>query len=114
MNIDLKIVKIKNVWKVVPAKRTLNNTVLASRGDTITWSAVGTDAHFQFPMNVFTPVTKAHFLAGGYTKQLRSGKILSLKIMQNVAIDVVVYSVFCTPDNVYAEGSTPPKIIIVR
>ena len=112
MNIDLKIIKIKNVWKVVPSVRTSKKAVYAAAGDTVTWSAVGTDAHFQFPMNIFTPANRAHLLVGGYTKSLKDGKLLKLKIKNNAKPGEVVYAVFCTPDNLFAEGSTPPKIIV--
>ena len=109
---DLKVMKIGNVWKVVDATDTNKTQVKVKKKDTIIWTIEGTDAYFQFSNNIFNAVEKSDSLVDGYTKYVRDGKKLKLKIKDDAPSGVEVYAVFCTSDQVFARGDSPPKIVI--
>lgn len=110
---DLKIVKVDDkVWRVVDASDYSKRTVKVKRNDTIVWEATGTDAYFQFSNKLFNPVSESDSLVGGYTKFLEDGKKLKLKVKDDAPLITEVYAVFCTADNVFAQGDSPPKIVI--
>ena len=109
---DLKIVKVDDVWRVVDASDYSKRSVKVKRNDKIVWEAEGTDVYFQFSNKLFDAVGEADSLAGGYTKFLEDGKKLKLKVKDNAQLGVEVYAVFCTADGVYAQGDSPPKIVI--
>jgi len=109
---DLKVVKIDDVWRVVDATDYSKRTIKVKRKDTIVWTAEGTDAYFQFSNDLFNPVEAGDSLGGGYTKFLKDGKKLKLKVKDDAPFGTEVYAVFCTADGVYAQGESPPKIVI--
>jgi hypothetical protein len=110
--IDLKVIKVDGVWKVVDATDYSKTTVKVNKKDKITWTVVGTDASFQFPENLLDPVDTTDNLKDGYTKSLKDGHTLKLKIKDNVKAGTYDYSVYCTADEVFAVGSSPPRIIV--
>ena len=109
---DLKVVKVNGVWKVVDASDYTKLKVKVKKKDTIIWTAEGTDTYFQFPNKLFNPVGQKDSLSDGYTKFLRDGKKLKLKIKDDAPSGIYEYAVFCTADGKFAEGESPPKIII--
>jgi hypothetical protein len=103
--------KIDGVWRVVnPVDSTA--TLIVNKNDKIIWTAEGTDAIFQFQDEIFDTTDSDYNLSQGFTKDLRDGKKLKLKIDKNTPAGTYVYSVFCLADSVYAIGSSPPKIIV--
>jgi hypothetical protein len=110
--VDLKVIKVDGVWKVVLASDYSKTTVKVKKKDTITWTVVGTDAYFQFPEKLLNPVDASDSLKNGYTRSLKDGKKLKLKIKDDAKAGTYDYSVFCTADGVFAEGGSPPRIIV--
>ncbi len=111
-DVDLKIVKVEGVWKVVDASDSTKTMVKVKKKDTIIWTAEGTDTYFQFPAKLFNAVGKADSLADGYTKFLKDGKKLKLKVKDDALAGTYDYAVFCTADGEFAQGESPPKIVI--
>ncbi len=109
---DLKVVKVDSEWKVVDASDYTKSKVKVKKKDTIIWTAEGTDTYFQFPNKLFNPVGGEDSLYDGYTKFLKAGKKLKLKIKDDAPAGIYEYAVFCTADGKFAEGESPPKIVI--
>jgi len=101
----LEIIKINNVWKVVNTADS-SYVVKVKLNDKIEWTTVGTNALFEFHNDLFDST------AVNYSKYIKDGKKLNLKIKSNAKKGTYIYSVFCTPDSVYAIGGSPPKIIV--
>lgn len=112
MEINLVIKKDGKAWKIVDAADLKNTVIKAKKKDIIVWTAQGTDAHFQFSHKCFKHDTPEHELDGGFTKFLKSGKTLKLMVKNDAPVGDEIYAVFCTTDSVFAQGSTPPKIIL--
>ncbi|MFZ0453253.1 MAG: hypothetical protein WCE54_18385 [Ignavibacteriaceae bacterium] len=111
-NYDLTIMKMGNVWKVVQSDNHKNTEVKVKRNETITWTVEGSNAYLQFPQELFNPVGKEDSLSNGYTKFLKNGKKLKLKVKDSAVPGTYEYAVFVTADGVFARGDSPPKIII--
>ena len=110
-NYDLKIKKIGNVWKVVDGNN--KTKVSVKGGDKITWLAEGSDVVFQFPSQRYLkPQAKEDSLSKDNTKKIKNGKKLKLKIREDAKKDTIVYAIFVVKDGVFAEGGSPPRIII--
>lgn len=108
---DLTIKKIGNKWKVVDSNN--KTKVRVKGGDKITWTAVGSDVSFQFPSTKYLiNETNNKGLPNGYQKPLKNGKKFKLKIREDAKRDTIVYAVFVVKDGVFAEGGSPPRIII--
>lgn len=110
---ELKVTKVEGVWRVVDASDYSKTKVKVRKKDTIVWTVDSTDAYFQFPANLFKPVVSADSLIDGYTKFVRDGKKLRLKVKDDALAGIYEYAVFCTADDVYAKGESPPRIIIL-
>ena len=111
---EMVIMKVDNVWKVVDATDYTKTKVKARKKDTIIWTVKGTDAYLQLPDNLFSPVDADDSLHNGYTKFLKNGKKLKLKVKDSALSGTYEYAVFCTADNQFATGDSPPKIVIVE
>lgn len=109
---ELKVIKVDGEWKVVDATDYSKSKVKVKKKDTIIWTVAGSDAYFQFPANLFNPVNEADSLVEGYTKFVRDGKKLKLKVKDDAPAGTYEYAVFCTADGVFAKGESPPKIVI--
>jgi len=109
---NLVVMKIGNEWKVVDATDYTKTKVKVKKKDTIIWTVKGTDASFQFPDSLFDAVDPEDSLHNGYTKFVKSGKKLKLKVKADALAGIYEYAVFCTADGVFARGDSPPKIII--
>ena len=121
MDINLTIKKVNNEWKVVDESNATQ--VKAKTGDKVTWTAVGTNAYFQFIEGKLMAKEKdkdkaskkdeAKSLAEIYiTNKVAAGESVSFIIRASVAKGKYPYAVFCTADSVFATGDSPPKIII--
>ena len=108
----LKVIKIDGEWKVVDASDYSKTHVKVKQNDTIVWTVAGTNTYFQFPAKLFNPVGIADSLIGGYTKFVRDGKKLKLKVKDDAPAGIYEYAVFCTADGVFAIGESPPNIVI--
>ena len=109
---ELKVIKVEGVWRVVDASDYSKTSVKVKQKDTIVWTVAGTNTYFQFPAKLFNPVETADSLIGGYTKFVRDGKKLKLKVKDHAPPGEYEYAVFCTADGVFAQGESPPNIVI--
>jgi len=109
---EMRVMKIGKIWKVVDATDSTKTKLQVRRKDTIVWTIEGTDAFFQFPDSLFNPVDKQSILQNGFTKFLRNGHKLKLKIKDNAPSGIYSYAVFCTADSMFAQGDSPPRIIV--
>jgi plastocyanin len=97
---SLSVKKVENQWKVVSAT---GDTVKAKPGDRVTWTAVGTDAYFQFMDDK---------LFGGFTRMVKAGQKLTLPVGAGARKGINPYAVFCVAGSQFARGDSPPIIII--
>ena len=109
---NLTIIKVGDVWKVVHSDNHKKTEVKVKRNDTIIWTVEGSNAYLQFPEKLFNPAGKEDSLSNGYTKFLKNGKKLKLKVKDDAAPGTYEYAVFITADGVFARGDSPPRIII--
>ena len=99
---EVSIKKVGNKWKVVDADTGTGETK-AKKGQNVTWHAHGSDVHIQFMDDK---------LFGPWTKVVPEGKSRTLGVGNNAQQDANPYAVFCIADKKYAEGGSPPRIII--
>jgi hypothetical protein len=109
---ELKIVKVEGIWRVVDATDYSKKKIKVKKKDTIVWNVEGTNAYFQFSTNVFNPPSVSDSLRNGSTKFIADGKKLKLKVRDDAPVGTQVYAVFCSEDGVFAQGESPPRIII--
>ncbi len=104
---------IDTTWFVVDET---NNPkpIEADKNDDIEWTAEGSDMTFQFPVAMSTLFTNEDGSAVGdaYVIQVASGKKLKLKVKGDAPAGRYVYSVYVKVGDTFAEGSTPPVMII--
>lgn len=109
---ELKVIKLEGVWRVVDATDYSNRKIKVKKKDSIVWTVEGTNAYFQFPTSIFNPDGVSDSLKNGSTKFIADGKKLKLKIKDDAPLGPQVYAVFCSADGVFAQGESPPQIII--
>ena len=95
--------KMDKTWRVYEDKNHGNHVIKASVGDTVTWTASGTNLVFQFPEKT---------LFGTDNATIQDGKSLTLVVQPSAKKGRHIYAVFCTKGGVYASGDSPPVIII--
>lgn len=100
-DVNLSVKMVGNVWKVVIAGTT-QTEVRVVQGQKVIFNAEGSDVYIQFDNDQ---------LFGGHTKTIKNGKKLTLGVGK-VAKGVYTYSAFCSGPGVFAEGGSPPKIIV--
>jgi hypothetical protein len=110
--VELEVVKVEGVWKVVDASDHTKAKIKVKKKDTIVWTVKGTNAYFQFSNSVFNPSGVSDSLRNGSTKFIRDGKKLKLKVRDDAPVGPQVYAVFCSEDGVFAQGESPPRIVI--
>ena len=101
-------------WKMLNPKGGPAQTPQVKAGDTITWQCNDADVDFQFPDD------DLFVNQSGYTPQFPSGGQLSVTVAASATgaeQRTVVYAAYCTPSDPrnpvgYAEGSSPPKMIV--
>lgn len=101
--VNIVIKKVDGTWKVIDATDSTIAHIKAKKGQKITWTAEGTDVYFQF---------MDEKLVGKFKKALKDGKSISLNIGPNAKVGENSYAVFCTADMEFAEGNSPPIIIV--
>ncbi|MGB5896376.1 MAG: hypothetical protein WBG58_19530 [Ignavibacteriaceae bacterium] len=109
---ELKVIKVEGVWRVVDASDYSKRKVKVKKKDTIVWTIEGTNAYFQFSNSVFDAAGVSDSLKNGSTKFVADGKKLKLKVRDDAPLGPQVYAVFCSADGVFAQGESPPKIVI--
>jgi len=109
---ELKVVKVDGVWRVVDATDYSKRKIKVKKKDTIVWNVDGTDAYFQFPNSILNPSGISDSLRNGSTKFIRDGKKLKLKVRDDASKGTYEYAVFCSAEGVFAQGESPPKIVI--
>lgn len=111
--IKYSVKKIDAKWYVVN-EQNRPVPIEANRNDNIEWSAEGSDMVFQFPQELSVYFTKedGSFVGDGYYIQVSDGEKLKLKVKNDAPLGRYVYSVLVKKDGTYAEGSSPPILII--
>jgi len=111
--VKYSVKKIDGTWLVVNEQ---NRPIAleAKRKDDIEWSADGSDLVFQFPQKLSVYFTKENGtpVDGGYNITVKNGKKLKLKVKDDAPLGRYVYSVLVKKDGVFAEGSSPPIMIL--
>lgn len=111
--IKYAVKQIDGTWYVVNEQ---NKPVAidANRNDDIEWSAEGSDLRFQFPEELSVLFTKEDgtFAGDGYYIDVADGDKLKLKVKADAPLGRYVYSVLVKKDGTFAEGSSPPVMII--
>lgn len=112
-NIKYSVKKIDGTWYVVN-EQNKPTPINAKGNDMIEWSAEGSDLSFQFPSESNAILTKEDgtALPKGYVVNLKDGKKLKLKVKNDAPKGSYEYAVYVTADGTYAEGSSPPILII--
>jgi hypothetical protein len=100
-DVNVSITKIGNVWKAV-LTGTDSTEVRVQSGQKITFHAEGTEVIFQFDNDT---------LFGGHSKIIKKDKSKTFGVGQ-VKKGVYIYSAFCVGPKVFAQGGSPPKIIV--
>ena len=72
-------------------------------GDTVSWKAIGTDAHIFFPTG--QPL-------GCKTLDVAAGTESQALTVRDVAQMIYPYSVFCDTPNAFAQGGSDPELIV--
>ncbi|MAL19274.1 MAG: hypothetical protein CL670_03800 [Balneola sp.] len=111
--IKYSVKKMDSTWFVVD-ERNRPLPIEANRKDDIEWSAEGSDLLFQFPdkLSVFFTKEDGSTVGDSYYIEVKDGKKLKLKVKQDAPVGRFVYSILVKKDGTYAEGSSPPVIII--
>ena len=111
--IKYSVKKIEGTWYVVN-EQNKPLPIEANRKDNIEWTAEGSDMVFQFPERLSIYFTKEDGSSVGdsYYIEVDNGKKLMLKVKDSAPIGNHEYSVLVKVDSSYAEGSSPPVMII--
>lgn len=111
--IKYSVKKIDTTWYVVN-EQNKPLPIEANRNDNIEWTADGSNMVFQFPeeLNVYFTKEDGSSADSSYYVEVENGKKLKLKVKGDAPLGRVVYSVLVKKDSTYAEGSSPPVMII--
>lgn len=111
--IKYTVKKVENTWLVVN-EQNKPVAIEANRNDDIEWTAEGSDLIFQFPEELKVYFTKedGSTVGDGYYINIEDGKKLKLKIKEDAPTGTYVYAVLVKKDGTFAEGSSPPVMII--
>lgn len=99
----VSIKKMNNKWKSVDARDSSKTAVKCRVGEKVIWDAEESDLYFQFMDET---------LFGVYTTSIKRGDSLTLTVDSRAKRGTHPYAVFCLSDKEFAEGNSPPKIII--
>lgn len=92
-----------DVWRIVE-RETERIQINVARGDTVVWHAPeDRDIYFQF---------MTEDLTGVYTEEVRQGESLTLVIGDNAETGENRYAVFVYEAREYAQGESPPMMIV--
>ena len=96
--------KVNANWKVVPLTGS-DSTLRVHPGDDITLTAIDSDLYLQFPdANIFKKNEYKHVILKG------TAKTVTLK--DDAELGRYVYAAFCMASKDYADGNSPPVMII--
>jgi hypothetical protein len=111
--IKYSVKKIDTKWYVVDEQNKAI-PIEANRNDDIEWTAEGSDMVFQFPQELSVYFTKedGSTAGDGYYIEVKDGDKLKLKVKNDAPLGRYVYSVLVKKDDTFAEGSSPPILII--
>lgn len=111
--IKYSVKKIDAKWYVVN-EQNRPVPIEANRNDNIEWTAEGSDMVFQFPQQLSVYFTKEDGSSAGegYYIEVKDGDKLKLKVKNDAPLGRYVYSVLVKKDDTFAEGSSPPILII--
>lgn len=112
--IKYTVKQVENTWFVVNDDNGRPVAIDAERNDDIEWTAEGSDMVFQFPVELSELFTKENGepVDDDYIIRVQDGKKLKLKVKNNAPKGEYIYSVYVTASETYAEGSSPPVMII--
>ena len=97
----VSIARVHNIWKAV-RRGTDSTEVRVDVADTVYFHAEGSDVYFQFDnKNLF----------GVENQMVKSGHWIFL-VVKPVQPGPYTYSAFCEAQKVFAQGDSPPKIIV--
>ncbi len=101
---QISIRMIDDKWKVVDARDATITDITVARGDTVVWVAPpDSDLYFQF---------MDEHLVGHYTQDLKKEQRLMLTIGNQARRGPNPYAVFMYDAKVYAQGDSPPQLIV--
>lgn len=114
INLDVK--KVGNVWRIINTDTSPPSPMLqATIGDTLIWSSRKKLA-FQFPTDIsdqLKPVRGKDDFEHDCLKTLPAGDKLKLEVKQGARrAQVIQYAVFVVDEGEFAQGQSPPIIII--
>jgi hypothetical protein len=101
---DLLCILVDDVWKIVDADDVTRTEITVARGDTVVWTAPeNRDIYFQFMDEEIT---------GTFTAELLQGESLTVVIGNDANTGDHPYAVFVHEARVFAQGESPPRMII--
>ncbi len=99
--VHIEITKIGQIWRAI-LQGYPDSAVHVAANQKVIFHAVGTDVYFQFDNDK---------LFGGHTQYVKSGESLKLSVGQ-IKRGEYTYAAFCLTPKKFAEGNSPPKIIV--
>jgi hypothetical protein len=105
----LAVIQIDNIWWVVDAQDSEKFPIRVRRGDTVTWTAHGSDAYFQFMDSTLVVDIEGSRV---YRMTIADGQSRDLTIGPNARRGPHQYAVFILRDSTFARGQSPPQIIV--
>lgn len=114
--IKYTVKQVDETWFVVNDANNKPEALKAKRKDDVEWTADGSDMVFQFPYELSKLFTKENGdpVGNGYVIKVKAGDKLKLKVKNDAPVGEFVYSVYVVASETYAEGSSPPVMIISR
>lgn len=112
-NIKYSIKKIDGTWYVVN-EMNRPTPIQAKGNDIVEWTADGSNMSFQFPKEsdkIFIH-EDGTAVPSGYVINIEDGKKLKLKVKSDAPKGSYEYAVYVTADGTFAEGSSPPILVI--
>ncbi len=105
----LAVKKIQNRWRVVDAQDSTKFLIKVRRGDSITWTTLGSDAHFQFMDTTLVVGQRGEAVR---RMLIPDGGSQRLIIGPKARKGPHAYAVFIVRDFEFARGESPPRIIV--
>ena len=111
--INYTVKMVDRAWSVVDQNEAAR-PIQAAKSDVVNWTVEGSTAVFQFPfeLNTIFEMENGQPIGSGFVLKIEDGKKLTLKIKEDAPPGRYVYSVFIQGAGMFAQGRTPPVIII--
>ncbi len=111
--IKYSVKKMGDKWKVVD-ERNRPQPIRAKAKDDIEWRAEGSDMVFQFPAELgpYMQVQEGEYDGDNFVATVKDKKKIRFRVKDNAPVGEYTYSVYVKKGDTYAEGSSPPVIII--